>query len=82
MDDWQYVVANGRNSEYQAGAKVYLDLAKLVKREPDPNDRYKVIEKINVQPFVMGDKSFALIDDSIVAGHIQEGNEDEINFKA
>lgn len=68
LDDWQYVIASGDNSVYKAGTKVYLDLSRLVKRVPNPNDRHSFVEKIDIQPFLLNGKAFALIDDNIVAG--------------
>lgn len=78
LDDWQYVIANGVNSSYTAGTKVYLDLTKLIKRVPNPTDRHSFVEKIDINPFFLGDKAFALLDDSIVAGHIDETEQPNI----
>jgi len=78
IDDWQFVIANGKNSEYQAGQKVYLDLTKLVKRVPNPVNTHAFIEKIDIHPFQLNDFTFALLDDSVIAGAIDETEQPDI----
>lgn len=78
IDDWQYVIAGGKNAAYQAGDRVYLDLAKLVKRVPNPVDRTSYIEKIDIQPFPWNGNMYTLLDDSVIAGSIDNSEQPDI----
>jgi hypothetical protein len=68
LSEYQYIISSGEGSEYKPGDKILLDMKKLIQRVPDPHDRSRYIEQIDVNPTMIGDKTFTVISDSMILG--------------
>jgi len=79
LDEYQYVVASGPRSLYKPGDKVYLNMKKLLKKMPDPNDRMNYIEAVDIIPFVYEEYVLTFIDDNAVLGKL---GADSVDIKA
>lgn len=61
----QYVVAVGPNvRDFEAGAKIILDLEAMMEYERGPNDER--IGRIKVKPVTVNDKVYGMISESVV----------------
>jgi hypothetical protein len=66
LSEEQYVVAVGPMAErfVQAGDRVILDLDKLMSKKPVAHDQYQMEEVLDLKPFVVGENTFAMINDN------------------
>lgn len=65
----QYVIAAGSMARnLQAGDKVELDLKKLMSRQPVGHDQYQIESVLDIEPYVYGEHTFALITDHSIKG--------------
>lgn len=78
LDQWQYVIASGSN-RYSAGDKVLINMNKLLVNVPDPHDRTKVLQKINIDPFEFKGGVYTMLGDNMILGKIIE---EEVTVKA
>lgn len=75
MDEWQYVVAGGTGAMYKPGDKIMLELDRLIKRIPDPEEKHKTIEVFDLPGVAIAGKMFAIVSDSYVLA--DRDNKDE-----
>ena len=68
VDEIQYVVAAGEMAEKQfpAGSKILLDLEKMMFKVPDPQDQTQVIHQIKLEPIVVDEVTYAIIEDRLI----------------
>lgn len=65
----QYVIAVGnRVHDLDPGDTVILDLKKLLVQKKVGHDQYQVEEVLDLEPFVYGEHTFALINDNQLKG--------------
>jgi hypothetical protein len=65
----QYVIAAGNRAvSVEAGDTVILDLKKLLTKKAVAHDQYQFEETLDLEPFVYGDNTFALINDNQLKG--------------
>ncbi len=65
----QYVIAIGnRVHDLEAGDTVLLDLKKLLTKRQVAHDQYQTEEVLDLEPFVYGEHTFALINDNQLKG--------------
>lgn len=65
----QYVIAVGnRVHDLEPGDTVILDLKKLLVQKKVGHDQYQVEEVLDLEPFVYGEHTFALINDNQLKG--------------
>lgn len=63
----QYVVAKGEHiKDFEAGAKVILDLEKMMEYLPNPQNSYEKVGRIKIKPIEVGDRVYGLINENVV----------------
>ena len=68
LDPWQWVIASGEGSEYKPGDKVMLDIESLSTRQPDPEDRTRIIEYLKLTAIPVGEETYTIVHDNVVLG--------------
>ena len=63
----QFVVAKGDHiTSFEAGAKVILDLEKMMEYRPNPENSNERLGAIKIKPIEVGGKVYGLINDNVV----------------
>ena len=80
LDEWQYVIASGTGAEYKPGDKVFLDVARMIKRVQDPENTSRYIDRLDATPVPLGDNVFTIIGDGYVLA--KEFDYETVDIKA
>ena len=64
LDEEQFVVAVGGTAQVKPGQKILLDLPKLTKKVPDPNNTHTPIEQIFIETLTVDEVVYGIIYDN------------------
>lgn len=75
LSEEQFVIASGNMAErfVKSGDRIILDLDKLMKDKPVAHDQYQTEKVLDLNPFVIGDHTFAMINDNQIKAKYKNG---------
>lgn len=72
LSPWQYVIAAGKNSDYKPKNKILINIERLIKRIPNPQNKMEVMEVLDIKKLELNGETYGIIDDSCVLGEVVE----------